>query len=124
MYLKRDGNKLTDSINGGRGSTRLFPNGQIVSLQLCARDSTRDPPARPSLAVIHHKGNRRRRARIGSETLSRAQAFMLAVVPPDQIRIDFCHGAKSRQFTCANSTSLGTSEYLDKCPVFQSFHRR
>jgi hypothetical protein len=78
---------LTDSINGGRGSTRLLPN---VSLQLCARDSTRDLPARPTLAVT--QAAVAGRPPIGSETLSRAQAFILAVVPPDQIGIDFCHG--------------------------------
>src|ERR1043166_3046935 len=47
--------------------------------------------------------------------LDRAEAFVLAVVPFDQIGIDFGRGAEAGQFARARGTLQGAREDLGKC---------
>src|SRR5436309_7579774 len=53
--------------------------------------------------------------------LDRAETFVLAVVPFDQIVIDFGCGAEAGQFAGASGTLQGTRENLCKCQSGQPF---
>jgi len=50
-----------------------------------------------------------------------SQAFVIAVVPFHQIRIDLGYGSKARQFTSSNSAQPRTRKYLSEIESIQPF---
>src|SRR5437867_10264521 len=55
-----------------------------------------------------------------SKDVNRAATFVLAIVPFDQVRVNFSNRSESSQLARSHSTAQRAGEYLRKCHIPQS----